>query len=382
MGRIPFLVMTFHDIAIFVAFIAIVIGLLYWDRKKIVFSGVMFIRRTSKGKRFLDSTSKEHPLFWKIFGIGSLVVAIPAMIFISWFIINNVIQILQGQLAGAVSIVLPYTSFESRPGVLLVPWYFWVLGIASVVVPHEFSHGIMCRLHKIKVDSLGWFLLVAIPGAFVEPNKRSLKKAKRFHKLQVYAAGSFANILAAFFFAFLGFLMVTFLFTQVGITPIAVIEGTPAAAANLNGTLMAINGNPVTSIETLQNVLADIPPGSLVIVRTTTGNFSLITGENPERPGVSYLGVAGPYQPLYESKIPGTQDIANFIFLLLSWLFTINLGIGMFNLLPIKPLDGGLLFEEIVSRFTTHTRPITLAVSVGMGILVLFAIVGPALLGG
>jgi len=175
--------------------------------------------------------------------------------------------------------------------------------------------------------------------------------------------------------------MVTFLFVQVGITPIAVIEDTPAAAANLSGTLMAINGAPVTSIETLQSVLADISPGSVVIVQTSTGNFSLVTGENPELPGVSYLGVAGPYQPLYESRIPGTQDLANFIFLLLSWLFTINLGIGMFNLLPIKPLDGGLLFEEIVSKFTVHTRPITLAVSVGMGLIVLFAIIGPAILG-
>ncbi len=371
--------MSFHEIAIFAVFIAAVAAVLYAKRKKIVFTGLAFMQRTTRGKAFLDSTARRHPRLWSVFGNLSVIIGVPAMIFISYYIIDNVIQLLQGNVAGAVSLVLPYTTFEARPGLLLVPWYFWVLGIATVVIPHEFCHGILCRLHKIKVDSLGWFLLVIIPGAFVEPNKRSLKRASRKAKLQVYAAGSFANIVTAALFALLGFAMVALAFTQAGLFPTGVIEGTPAHAANLSGAITAINGAPIKSLEDLQSVLSGIAPGTAVTVTTTTGDFSLVTEKHPDFDR-SYIGVAGPYQPYYKSKIPGTDQAFNFIFVLFQWLFTINLGIGLFNLLPAKPLDGGLLFEEIISKFTDKSRQITIGVSLVLGLSVIFAIAGPALL--
>jgi membrane-associated protease RseP (regulator of RpoE activity) len=371
--------MSFHEVLLFAVFILAIALVLYRDRKRIVFAGFAFIRRTERGKKFLDSTSKAHPKFWKAFGIASIATGIPAMVFISYYIVNNVLQIALGQVAGAVSIVLPYTTFEQRPGVLFVPWYFWVLGIATVVIPHELSHGIMCRLNRIKVDNLGWFLLLFIPGAFVEPNKRSLKRASRKAKLAVYSAGSFANLTAALLFAFLGFLMVAFAFSQLGIYPAGVIADTPAANANLSGAIVGINNVPINSLEDLQNVLTDIPPYSPAVVMTTTGNFSLVTAQHPEF-NRSYIGVAGPYQPYYVSKIPAADGALQFIFTLLGWLFTINLGIGLFNLLPIKPLDGGLLFEELLSRFTKRAKPVTKAVSIVLGLMVIFAIIGPALL--
>jgi len=36
---------------------------------------------------------------------------------------------------------------------------------------------------------------------------------------------------------------------------------------------------------------------------------------------------------------------------LLFWLFLLNLGIGLFNLLPIGPLDGGRMFQLVCFKF-------------------------------
>jgi len=35
------------------------------------------------------------------------------------------------------------------------------------------------------------------------------------------------------------------------------------------------------------------------------------------------------------------------------WLFILNIGIGLFNLLPIGPLDGGRMFHLVCVRFFT-----------------------------
>jgi Zn-dependent protease len=41
---------------------------------------------------------------------------------------------------------------------------------------------------------------------------------------------------------------------------------------------------------------------------------------------------------------------------LLKWLFALNLLVGLFNLLPAKPLDGGYIFEALLERRTTRER--------------------------
>ncbi|MFB6217413.1 MAG: site-2 protease family protein, partial [Candidatus Aenigmatarchaeota archaeon] len=37
---------------------------------------------------------------------------------------------------------------------------------------------------------------------------------------------------------------------------------------------------------------------------------------------------------------------------LLNWIFILNVGIGLMNLLPLKPLDGGLMVEAVTERYS------------------------------
>jgi membrane-associated protease RseP (regulator of RpoE activity) len=65
--------------------------------------------------------------------------------------------------------------------------------------------------------------------------------------------------------------------------------------------------------------------------------------------------------------------------MLMLWIFVFSLGVGIVNILPIKPLDGGLLFEEIVRRFTPRTKFIVRTVSGVMLLVLLFNLIGPVL---
>jgi membrane-associated protease RseP (regulator of RpoE activity) len=63
------------------------------------------------------------------------------------------------------------------------------------------------------------------------------------------------------------------------------------------------------------------------------------------------------------------------------WIFNLNFGIGLFNLLPLKPFDGGVIFEELVgkiaskrvTRYATYTISLfclsLIVINIGYGLL-------------
>ena len=55
----------------------------------------------------------------------------------------------------------------------------------------------------------------------------------------------------------------------------------------------------------------------------------------------------------YGEIIPWTIYDLNTLFW---WIFLLNFLVGAFNLLPMKPLDGGLIFEELLRSKVTEER--------------------------
>ncbi len=370
------------DLIFFAAFVAVLAVLVYADRKKVKLQGIMFIRRTEKGKRFIDSIAKGHPGFWNAMSYAGIIVAIIALLAGFAFLFSNVQGILRGEVREGVRFVLPYPSGEAQfhPGLLLLPWWVWIIAIFSVVVPHEFFHGIMCRLHNIRIKSLGWLLLVIIPGAFVEPDERQLKRAPRKVKLKVYAAGSFANILVA---AAAGIIVLSFsvFYVPAGILPSSLVKDSPAEQAGMKGAVLSIDGRETKSLEGISSVLEKIPPGTEIAVKTTSGEYKVTTAANPDNPAKSFLGISGPFS-VYADVPPAYSAFAGIVRNareLLLWIFVLNLGIGIVNILPIKPLDGGLLFEEISGKFFRKNALVVKAVSGFTLFLLLFNIFGPML---
>ena len=93
-------------------------------------------------------------------------------------------------------------------------------------------------------------------------------------------------------------------------------------------------------------------PGDSVFIETSNRSVSATLGQHPQKPEKAYLGIsARPYLVPNEEFVssygawlpPALKWLAGLIF----WLFMLNIGIGLFNLLPIGPLDGGRMFQLV-----------------------------------
>jgi membrane-associated protease RseP (regulator of RpoE activity) len=379
------------DVITFITFIIFVAFLVYLDRRNVKLEGIIFIRRTKRGKNFLDSTAKKHPRFWKIISYIGIFVSVLALAAGTYLLVSNAFSIFHGISGEGVRLVLPGPQAATDiPALLIVPWWMWVCGVAIVMVPHETMHGIMCRIERIRIKSIGWILLLFIPGAFVEPDENQLKKAKRSTRLKVYAAGSFANIIVAFLIFLLFFFSFSMLNHPAGA---AFISGndTPTYYANLStGTITAINGIAVHNQSEFAGELQKYSPGDIVEVNITqryygnyilTGNivadisntstYTMILYEDQNNSTKPYL-----VKDSITAYAPNSEldyNIANLLF----WMFLFSAGIGIVNLLPIKPLDGGFIFEDLIGYISKNTIFITKIVSIIVFGFLLFNLFGP-----
>ena len=75
------------------------------------------------------------------------------------------------------------------------------------------------------------------------------------------------------------------------------------------------------------------------------------------------------YTPLLWLLMPLTD--------LLFWIYFLNFAIGTFNLLPMKPLDGGHLLENLLSYIMPEIayKPIVTFMSFLMGIIIVVSLV-------
>lgn len=395
------------DMLFFLLFLLSIAVFVYIKRKKVKRQGILIIHRTKRGIDIIDNIAKKHPRFWNALAVIGIFIAVPAMLIGSYYLINQAYQIYIGEsMVGGVGLLLPgpAPTPQTLPGLFIVPWWIWVIGIAVVMFPHEISHGIVCRLEKIRIQSVGWLLLLFLPGAFVEPDEKQLQKAPRSTKLKVYAAGSFANLVVALVLVIILSAWFALAFTQTGVA-FAIVKDSPAHKANLTGSIVEFNGVQIASHEDLSAEIAKYESGDVVTVKTVeikdaiptfriggdsrflgvfdggvavitgekTNTFEITLGEHPDKPGVAYLGVANPAPA---GRFAG--DSLLFLYIILFWSFLFSFGIGMVNLLPIKPLDGGLLFEELTGALTKNNRLIVQVVTTGMILILLFNLFGPA----
>jgi len=279
-----------------------------------------------------------------------------------------------------------------------------IIGLVLTMVVHEFGHAILARVEDMRVKSMGLLIAVIPIGAFVEPDEKDVEAAKGMPKIRMFGAGITNNIvigLACFVVMFLLIGMATPL-------PTPLVQGVyqdyPAAEAGLPGysVITGINGIPVTSQEDVSAIMDGTRPGETVTLTATKdgveSTYTLTLDEWPEVlngdrdsgfMGVYYYNAPavkehignvanlGLLAPLYLTIAPidafiqgNTQQLAillsdtpeqvaweePFPFFwgtvhLFFWTGWFNLLVGMFNAIPIVPLDGGYIMKEGVERF-------------------------------
>lgn len=271
----------------------------------------------------------------------------------------------------------------------------WLAFIVTIAI-HEFGHGILCKIEGIKVKSIGILIAIIPIGFFVEPNEEDLENCKGLPKARMFGAGIINNII-------IGIICFLTLVSILGmiIPPSApVIQGIykdyPAYNAGIqpNSIIISVNGINVSTVDEVSKILTNTKPDEqITLFIEHDGIFrsyqlTLVSWPSDIKPvresgfvGIHYFpskeisyqineALKTPAGLLYLLTLPfdtsqlglnlrmlafDTVDMAYYrvpfpqfwtIVHLLFWCGWININVGIFNAIPMIPLDGGYIMRE------------------------------------
>ncbi len=368
--------MVSFDTAATLALVAVLALIVLYNKHRLQFHkfGIFYaaMYRTKAGIQTMDKIAKKHGKWLQkatpwIIGIGFLGMAI-----VTFDLARSLIQILTQTSTPTVGLVLPFKA----KGIFYVPFFYWIISIFIILIIHEGAHGVMARVYNLPVKSSGLVAIGAvvplIPGAFVEPDEKKLAKASRKKQLAVFAGGPVANIVTGLLFMLLFFTVLTPItngfYANDGIIVTEMFDGnTPAKTAGIEigDKITAINGQAITETADFSNVMKDAKPGDPVNIITSNTVYDLTLGENPtnNRP---LLGV------YVDNQLSNTTWWATIILWfkdLVFWLYLLSLGVGLFNLVPVGPIDGGRMLLTALQHYTHEARAATVWKSVSFVLL-------------
>ena len=332
--------------------------------------------KTERLRGFISRITNISPKFWKWYMNFGIVISFVAMLFISWTLLSSIENVLE---TPSVSIVIP--GVEIPGSQIYIPFLSGLIALATVLIVHEFSHGIQAINEKIPIKSIGLLLFIVLPGAFVEPDEDILKKAGKISRLRVYAAGSMENITLAL----VALLIVSgaswgipHYFSEDGIQINHIVGDSPSDGVLKEGMVIeSINHTEITDSKTYGDVVSSFKPGDNVTVGTDQGDYSVELAKNPNNESVGFFGIqASKHFEMVDTSLGPIPWVLFTIIDLFQWIFTLNLGIGLFNLLPIKPLDGGHMLQILFTCKLSEekSKQIVNAISAVLGMVVIFSI--------
>lgn len=361
------------------AVIWILVGIFH---KKLVDHGVelnfpVIMWKTKRLRGLISRISNFSPTFWRWYMNVGVVVAFAAMIFITWTIISTLPSVFE---TPSVSIVIP--GVEMPGSSIYIPFLYGLIALATVLIVHEFSHGIQAVGEKISIKSIGLLLFAILPGAFVEPDEDELKASKRTSKMRVYAAGSVANITLALIALILVSLIsvgIPYYFSEDGIEIDRVVGDSPADGILKQGMILeSIDNHQINDSQEYMDIVSSYKPGDNVTVQTDQGSYTLTLDKNPTNESRGFFGIqANKHFEMVNDSLGSIPWILFELLELFQWVAMLNLGIGLFNLLPLKPLDGGYLLEILLSYKLSEEqyKPIVNALSAVMAMIIVFSLV-------
>jgi len=399
-----------YSLALLIILIWTIVVMTLWSKwkdtiEKYHFSvmGPFVMWKTDWGKKLIENIAEKRPKLEKFYGrisvgiTGGSMVVMTGILFLSAYLVVE----------KAKDIDLDPHMLLGLPGLNpLIPLWYGIFALIIAMMIHEFSHGILSAVAKVKIMSLGVMFFVFPMGAFVEPDEEAIMKIEKKHRVRMYSAGPASNIVLA------GVLTVVFSVVLMGcVHPVhdggvgitGVGEDTAAELAGIEEGMIMVSFNNTTIIEyqDFSNAIANCSANQTIdiqfyekdtesyfVVPVTLDDKEDITNES-EDAGLGYLGVntftlgTDHFHPLGDSKTLGDmgQSMAVYFTLPLSglstvqgpsmdfyeitgfwsflpdnvfwvianatyWVFWLNLMVGLSNALPAVPLDGGFIFKD------------------------------------
>jgi len=335
--------------------------------------------------------------FLRLYGTFGVLMVVLVSVFITvmLFISVRYTLVLQPEPTGIYKpqniLLLPGIN-EYVPSTLAV----WLAFIITIAV-HEFGHGFLCRVENITVKGMGVILAVIPIGFFVEPDEEELEKTKGMPKMRMFGAGITNNLVVGFSCFVLLILLVGIAVPTTAPVIHGIYEDYPADHAGVpqGSVVKAVNGIPVATRDEVAGILNATHPGDPVALRVEKDaavseyNFTLAPWPAElSRPsgfmGVQYydgasikeaigsmlspfgvlqfliipfdtstnaqflriLAFDSPDEQYYQVPFAGYWGVIHLLF----WCGWININVGIFNAIPMVPLDGGYILKEGVDR--------------------------------
>lgn len=358
-----------------VAFYVLIIILVYVNRKKFQFQGkIIAIYKTKVGISLMEKIASRWPRFVLFMGTIGIYVGFAGMLVMLYFIGLGIYQLIFVPTAPPMfSPVIPGVSIPGSP--ITLPLFEGLIALFIVVVVHEFTHGVISKAYKIPIQSSGLVMFGPIPGAFVEPDEKKLSKSKRKTQLAIFAGGPFANVVLALllFGVMIGMSSVSHtMYSPAGIeikgftNPADAMDGARLSAFSEGEIIYSINGIPVNDIYNLSEILKNLTPGQVVSIQTDKGIKPLVIGSNPANESAPYMGIYLNHHVAGKSELANNKVFSTIYFWLfgnpydlrfnqglglIGWIFIISLGIGIVNLLPLGPMDGGRMYLLLLEKY-------------------------------
>jgi membrane-associated protease RseP (regulator of RpoE activity) len=323
-----------------------------------------FIYGMFRTRKLIEIMKKiSNTKFSKFLSISSLILG-PILITLSVFFLFFGILTKTPTYAPA----LPGISY----GPITLPVTQTIISILIAAFIHEFAHGILVYKNNLDLKSWGFFYLGPLMGAFVEPDEKEIEKLNKKEQIKIYSAGAAINIIAGLIFLFLFlfslYIISTFNLATPYVKILYTLPNTYAYNVIPNNTVLySINGNQILYLNQIEGVLNNTKPGEYILLNTSAGLFNI---ELTNKDGKPFIGIVAEQE--YNYKVPGIDFIESLLF----WLFVINVGLGIGNMIPIYPLDGGKTMKSILEIFLDNkkSRIINLSLSIILLALILYNI--------
>jgi hypothetical protein len=256
------------------------------------------------------------------------------------------------------------------PG-LTIPLFAGIISLFILLVVHEFSHGVLAKIAKVKIKSIGAILFGIVPlGAFVEPDEREVKRLKESHQNRISVAGVSANMLTSIFFFVIAFVFLSYVLPNVNTHGVLVVETVKNLSAYgviaVNSTIVGWNNVTIRNSFDLAKAEGSYVPGTPVKVATSSGVFSLMPNSQGK------LGII-----VEPAQMTLTYQATNFLYAIAALSFGLNFFVAIFNLLPIPSFDGWRIYQsKIKSKKLLNAIAAVIIITILLNILPWFWTIG------
>src|SRR5256886_7303712 len=242
-------------------------------------AGPFLMWKTVRGRQLIDRIARPAR-FWRFFGDLAIVLVGITMVGTTLLLLWEATLVQSPAVRGnppSPDLLL------GLPGINpIIPLGYGIFGLAVAIILHEFSHGILARVAKIKIRSLGLIFLIFPIGAFVEPEEDELRALPRHERARLYAAGPATNMLLAVLFAVVFYSVMLAAVTPVhdGVGIVGFTQGeSPAQTAGMQSytVITSVNNTEIHPSADFRNEMA----------KTVAGQNLTVVDFNPSNPSTS-----------------------------------------------------------------------------------------------